>query len=311
MGRHGVAAFCPTLLSLDPSTLRAAVTRLGTWIHNTQHPRTGSALPLGIHLEGPYLSPEAKGAHPEGSLRPLDLKELESLRIASLDQIRILTLAPEGVAPPEREKLRHWARKHRIKLSMGHSRATSAQAREALTLGGFSGVTHAWNAMAFHHREPGLLGAALGRAQVSVEVIPDGWHVDPEVVRWVVELHEKHGPVCFVSDCVPASATEPGSGPYAFGPGLQVKLQDGASRLIDGTLAGGGSFLPQALASWVNAQHRLHGPWTQAQWRKEFRRRWTHVHEAPLKALGLPPALVRGRSKIRWGVREGQLTLLA
>src|SRR5206468_2971357 len=102
--------------------------------------------------------------------------------------LKIITLAPEVLARDELEELVAWARKRKVLLSIGHTRATEAQARQAFDLG-FGAVTHAWNAMTFHQREPGTLGAALGREDVSVELIVDQVHVSAKVVEWTRRLH--------------------------------------------------------------------------------------------------------------------------
>jgi N-acetylglucosamine-6-phosphate deacetylase len=210
------------------------------------------ALPLGLHLEGPFLSLQARGAHPSGAVRPLEKKELLELWEASRGTLKILTLAPEELTPSLMKWLVDWSRdRKKVILSAGHSRATTPQAQHAFD-SGFTAVTHAWNAMAFHQREPGILGAALGRKGVHVELIGDGVHVSPEVVRWTCQLHKE---ICWVSDCTPAAATKRGT-ESSFGPLRVRQTQDGASRLEDGSLAGGGQLLPEALRAWVESEVR-------------------------------------------------------
>ncbi len=253
----GLDGFCPTTLSTESGPLLSAVSRLGDWMADLPSGgRSEMALPLGIHLEGPFLNLSARGAHPPGAVRPFNPKELQALWDASRGHLKILTLAPEGLSPKVLQWLTHWSRdKKHVVLSAGHSRATTAQARQAFD-SGFTAVTHAWNAMAFHQREAGILGAALGRKGVHVELIGDGAHVSPEVVRWTCQLHRE---ICWVSDCTPAAATKLGT-EHRFGP-LPVRLSgDGASRLPDGSLAGGGKLLPEALREWVETE--LRRAWT-------------------------------------------------
>src|SRR5690606_13058107 len=145
-----------------------------------------------------------------------------------------------------------WAKKRKIRLSIGHTRCTEVEASEAFAKG-FTGVTHAWNAMAYHHREPGVLGAALsnasrsrGNRDVSIEVIPDEIHVHSTFIDWTLALHPEG--VFFVSDAAPAACTD-GARFYRFGD-LECRFQDGASRLSDGSLAGGGHLLTDSFCSW-------------------------------------------------------------
>ena len=248
----GLDGFCPTTLSERHTPLLETVTRLGAWIRSRSAESwapEGLARPLGIHLEGPYLSLESRGAHPPGAVRAFNPKELLELWDASQGTLKILTVAPEELSSKHLKWLTNWARdsKH-VVLSAGHSRATTDQAGRAFD-SGFSAVTHAWNALGFHQREPGVLGAAIGRKGVHLELIGDGVHVSPEVARWTCHLHEE---ICWVSDCAPAAATRRGQ-VSSFGP-LEVRLKDGASRLADGSLAGGGKLLLESVRDWVEQE---------------------------------------------------------
>src|SRR6185437_15636763 len=152
---------CATTLSTDPHELAQAVSRLGEWIHSERGSlsRGGSvrAMPLGIHLEGPFINSSCCGAHPPSSIRSLDLKELEALWKLSQGTLKILTIAPETLSSKALTRLVDWANHRGISLSLGHSKATEKQAKSAFE-SGFRGVTHAWNALAFHQRSPGALG---------------------------------------------------------------------------------------------------------------------------------------------------------
>jgi hypothetical protein len=276
--QRGLGGFCATTLSATKEDLHPAIEKLGNWIRRGKFP---GAWPLGLHLEGPFLSPSAAGAHPPGAIRPLRFEELERLWELSQGTLKILTIAPETLAPTMLPRLAAWARDRGVALSLGHSQATEEQAHAAFQAG-FRGVTHAWNAMRFHHRSPGPLGAALGLPGVYVELIVDGIHVAPSIARWVMRLHPR---TCLVSDCAPAAATDsgtagkanvpPGSATegivppksyragshagYPFGP-LRTWLKDGACRLADGSLAGGGLLLPEAYARWLTREAALPSP---------------------------------------------------
>jgi N-acetylglucosamine-6-phosphate deacetylase len=271
------------------------VSRLGAWIAaRRRSPMPKQAVPLGIHLEGPYLQPGACGAHPPRALRKPSLAELEELWLASHQQLRILTLAPELLGERARGKLCVWAQERGITLSLGHSHATEEQAKRAFDQG-FSGVTHAWNALAFHHRSPGALGAALGRRGIHVELILDRIHVAPAVARWTRALHGSG--VCYVSDCVPAAKSR---GWHRFGP-LRVQSRNGACRLKDGRLAGGAQLLPEAFCSWVEREARQNdlSP------TKLLRRELDSLTLSPLRAIGQSP---KGLPQVVWSVhRSGRV----
>lgn len=290
----GVAAFCPTTLSDTPEALLETVTRLGAWISHQNRSRLPKvpqqALPLGIHLEGPFIHPEAKGAHPAQVIRPATSEELELLWQASHKTLRIITLAPETLNLAECRKIIRWAQQRNITLSLGHSRATEEQAAQAFDLG-FKGVTHAWNALPYHHRSPGPLGAALGRKDVYVELIIDRLHVHPTLIRWTRNLHPTKK-ICFVSDCAPA--TETAGNWCSFGP-LQVRLHQGACRLENGALAGGGILLPSAYCRWLETESTLQ----KTSIKELFLKTIPSLTTAPLQALGLSPSLIK-RHRIHW-----------
>lgn len=276
---QGVAAFCPTTLSVPWPKLLEAVRRLGHWTAaRKKSPDPRAAMPLGIHLEGPYISPGACGAHPPEGIRKLKISELDTLWEASAKQLKILTLAPELSSRAELKQLVAWSKTRQVTLSLGHSRATQAQAKVAFDLG-FSSLTHAWNAVGFHQRSPGVMGAALGRKDVHLELILDQVHVSPTVMRWTRAIHGSG--ICFVSDCVPAAGTRDGE-TYSFGH-LKVRLEDGASRLPGGALAGGGQLLPQAFTRWVQNE-AAHSGISAA---RILRRELPGLNTMPLRSLGL------------------------
>jgi N-acetylglucosamine-6-phosphate deacetylase len=290
---RGIAAFCPTTLSVPWPKLVHAVRRIGQWIAQRRLERDPrGALPVGIHLEGPYISPAACGAHPHDCIRKLKLRELDELWEASSHQLKILTIAPETATPAELKKLVRWAKARAITLSLGHSRATEAQAKAAFDQG-FSSVTHAWNACHFHPRSPGVIGAALGRPDVHLELILDQVHVSPTVMRWTREQHG--GPIAYVSDCVPSAATS-GGGSYSFGH-LKIQLKDGAGRLSNGALAGGGTLLVDAFARWIEAEAARSGIPAAALLRDQL----PHLCQAPLRSIGLKPHAL-GLGRVEWQI---------
>lgn len=275
--KKGVAAFSATTLSASAKDLQSTVRRLGAWIRSDSAP---GARPLGIHLEGPFLNRDAAGAHSPGILRPLTLVELEKLWDASKQTLQILTLAPETLTPALQIQLARWAEERKIRLSIGHTRCTEAQAKSAFDAG-FSGVTHAWNALSYHHREPGVLGAAFGRKEIAVELILDEVHVASSFISWTLALHPDG--TFFVSDAAPAACTS-GKHFHAFGD-LECKLKNGACRLANGVLAGGGFLLPTAFADWVSRESKRKSV-SEEQLLKEHLHR---LNELPLKAVFFTP----------------------
>ena len=291
---RGIAGFCPTTLSTPWNDFLPVVRRLGQWIRSG---KAQGARPLGLHLEGPYLSSNACGAHPPEALRPFSLQEVETLWNESENTLKILTIAPELLSDEALKSLVKWAKPKKIHLSAGHSRATESQARAAFRAG-FRGVTHAWNAMGFHQREPGILGAALGDPDVFVEVIPDFAHVSPTVLNWTRSLHSN---CCLVSDCISAGATD-GQKTYRFGP-LQVQAKDGASRTADGHLAGGALLLPESLCQYLHHEARRMPQSVQ----KQFASMMDQSTKIPLKALQLAPGLIQSllKPQIDWKFHAG------
>lgn len=193
---------------------------------------------LGVHLEGPFINSQKKGAHPE-KMREATKEEIQKLH--QIVPIKIITIAPEI--------FKHFDLIHELKdqfiFQIGHTNSTYEEARKALNSGAKS-FTHLFNAMsAFHHREPGASGAALLHAEYA-EIIPDLLHVHPAAI----ELAMKNIPnIYFVSDST--SATGMPDGDYKLG-GQNVKKCQGGVRLSDGTLAGSSLTLDVALRNLVN-----------------------------------------------------------
>jgi len=159
-------------------------------------------------------------------------------------------------------------------------------------------VTHAWNALPFHHREPGPLGAALGNPDIHVELILDQIHVDPTLIRWTLALHPES--TCFVSDCVPAAATTPGTW-HSFG-SLQIRLHEGAGRLKEGHLAGGGLLLDQAYLKWLKSEAahlKTEGAPAKNLQQTLLKKTLPYLTTAPLKALRIPKNTLQKR-RLSW-----------
>jgi N-acetylglucosamine-6-phosphate deacetylase len=223
--RFGVAGFLPTIITSPPATARAAQAVLAGG------PPAGwrGARPLGLHLEGPYLNPGKKGAHNPAHLRAPSLTEVDGWSAET--GARLVTLAPElPGALPVIEALAGRG----VVVSAGHSLATFDEAAAGFAAGARY-ATHLFNAMpTLHHREPGLIAAALADPRVVAGLIPDGLHVHPALVALVWRLL---GParLNLVTDAMAAMGMPPGD--YLLGD-FRVAVDGAAARLADGTLAG-------------------------------------------------------------------------
>jgi N-acetylglucosamine-6-phosphate deacetylase len=236
--RYGVTAFMPTIVTSPPETSFTAQQVLAQGVPAGQD----GALPLGLHLEGPFLNPEKKGAHNPAYLR---LPAPEIVADWSPEQgVRLVTLAPE--LPGALEVVAALVARG-VVVSAGHSLASYAQARAAFEAGVTYG-THLFNTMPpLRHREPGLIGALLEESGVRVGLIPDGIHVHPAIVSlvWKATGPER---LTLVSDAIAAMGMPPGR--YQIGD-LQVVVDETISRLADGTLAGSILTLDAALRNLI------------------------------------------------------------
>lgn len=233
--RHGTTALLATTMTAPLDEVRAALLALAPLLHERP---PGSARVLGVHLEGPYISPDRLGAQPAFT-RPPALDEI--LALHALACIRLVTLAPEtegalGLIPALVDA--------GMRVQLGHSAASYEQALAALQQGA-QGFTHLFNAMSpLHHRAPGMAGAALAHAR-HAEIIPDLLHVHPGAIR--AALRAIPGLFC-VTDATAATGMPDGA--YRLGRQTVHKCLGGV-RLADGTLAGSTLTLDQALRNLV------------------------------------------------------------
>lgn len=239
LARRGVGAYCATTVTAPLDSLLRALSGLAKLIHA---PLDG-ARPVGIHLEGPFLSPHKRGAHAESQLQTPSIALFDRMWEASEGNIRILTIAPE--LPNAEETIAH-ATKLGVRVSLGHSNANGDAARAGIMAGAVS-ATHTFNAMrSFDHRDPGLLGEVLGNDRLFAEIICDGLHVDPTAVRifWKVKGQER---ALLVTDAM-AGAGMP-DGPYKLGD-MEVRVKNGRCIIGEDTLAGSTLTLDLALRNF-------------------------------------------------------------
>lgn len=221
----GTTSYLPTLISSPESLYQEALPALAAVIGG---PSSG-AEPLGVHLEGPFINLDRRGAHAAAHILPPDPGLLAHL--LDLGPVRMLTLAPELEGSSELMTL---ASRRGAVVSAGHSDAPFEVAYEALDAS-VAGVTHLFNAMsAMHHREPGLPGAAFAHPRVVCGLIADGLHVHPEMVALAFRML---GPdrVCLVTDAIAAAGM--GDGEYSLAT-RTVYLDGGVPTLGSGAIAG-------------------------------------------------------------------------
>ncbi|MEH2273049.1 MAG: N-acetylglucosamine-6-phosphate deacetylase [Nostoc sp.] len=224
----GVDGFLPTLVTTSVEKIQRSLAVIADIIPSQQ----AGAKILGVHLEGPFLNYQKRGAHPAEYLLPLTIDEVKRVLGDYAHIVKVITLAPEldptGEVIPYLHSLG-------ITVSLGHSQATSAQAQLAFELGARM-VTHAFNAMPpLHHREPGLLGAAITHSDVMCGFIADGEHVSPTMLQILLRASYQEKGLFFVSDALSPLGLPDGVYPWDS---RQIEVKNGTARLADGTLSG-------------------------------------------------------------------------
>lgn len=228
---QGVNGFCPTIVTTSIAKIQRSLTTIAEFIeHQSTHSATAKI--LGVHLEGPFLNYEKRGAHPQEHLLELTIDNLQKVIGKYHSIIKIITLAPELDSTGETIA---YLKSQGIIVSLGHSLATAAQGQKAFDLGA-SMVTHAFNAMpSLHHRQPGLLGAAITNSQVFCGLIADGNHVCPTMMQILLKASDCDRGIFLVSDALSPMGLADGVYPWDE---RTITITDGTARLDNGTLAG-------------------------------------------------------------------------
>ncbi|MGC9505221.1 N-acetylglucosamine-6-phosphate deacetylase [Baaleninema sp.] len=285
----GIDGYLPTLVTTSLDNIARSLSVLSEFIAS-QSPNSPSAQILGVHLEGPFLNRHKRGAHPEEFLLPLKTKNVKRLLGDFADIVKIVTLAPELEETGESIEL---LRNRGIVVSLGHSLATAAQANGAFEAGA-SMVTHAFNAMpGLHHREPGLLGAAMVRSGVRCGFIADGQHVCPTMLRVLLRAAEFDRGAFLVSDALAPLGLPDGRYPWDR---REIEVTDGTARLLEGTLAG-------------TTRSLLDGARNLLDWGIcDIEESIALATISPRQALDLPTSLVgsSGNLLLRWQFRNGR-----
>lgn len=251
---YGVTGFLPTTLSAPFKDLRDLLEIISNYkIFKSKAYKSrlinkniiDEAEILGIHLEGPWLNPNYKGAHKESCLLTPQKGEGRELFNSAQGELKLVTIAPEIVNGLEMIKE---LKELGVIVSIGHSDATYEEIRKAVEWG-VTNITHTYNAMSgFHHREPGVTGAALFTDRLQCELIADGLHVHPLAIKGLYKLKGSKN-IILVSDGIRAIGMPEGK--YNLG-GLEVMCENGAARLNDSTLAGSLLTLNKAVINMMN-----------------------------------------------------------
>lgn len=219
MSANGVTSWLPTTMTMDMNTIKSVV--------NGKISNSRGAEVLGYHLEGPYISAKYKGAQNEKYIIPPDIDEFEKL-----DNIKMVTVAPET------ENAFDFIKKCRAVVSIGHTDCDYDCAKKAMELGARC-LTHTFNAMPpIHHRNPGPIGAAFDE-NIYVQVICDGIHIHPSVIRLIYKLFGAKRMI-LISDSMRATGLSDGE--YEFG-GQTITVKDSVARTQSGAIAGSTSTL--------------------------------------------------------------------
>ena len=243
--RHGVTSFCATTMTLkEPALIRAA-----ECVRGFVRPEKGAKC-AGIHLEGPFISYSKRGAQNPDNLHAPDRDMFDRINEASGGVVRLITVAPEIDGALDFIRYASGV----CTVSLGHSAADYDQAMAGFDAGARH-ATHLFNGMEpFHHRKPGLVGAALA-AGAEAELICDGFHIHPAMINAVYKMFGEK--LVIISDSLRCAGMPDGE--YELG-GLPITMKDGLARLHDGTIAGSATNLLQELKNAAGERGvRRHG----------------------------------------------------
>lgn len=240
--RFGVTSFLATTVTLPMPETYA---RLKEMAEVLKAPPSGANC-LGIHLEGPHLSPKRTGMAKPNWTRPLTREEFDSLQEAAAGHIKMITFAPEE---GDSLKLIPYLLEQGVVASIGHSDAPYELVAEAVNLG-LGHATHTFNAMPpFHHREPGVIGAVLAFPEITAQLIADGHHVHPGAMRALLNAKGSER-VCLVSDSAPFAGLP--AGKYEW-EGYTVIIDGQTCRTPQGNLAGAYALLDTGFRTLIQS----------------------------------------------------------
>ena len=267
LAANGVTGFVATTVTAPKVKIEEALAQIG---QSKKRGVSGAEL-LGGYLEGPYFTARHKGAHPEHLLQELDVEELKHWISASGNSLISVALAPEKSGS---EQAIRFLKQQGIRVMLGHSDASCEQVLEAFS-NGAHGVVHCFNGMSgLHHREPGMVGAALSHPDCYNEIIADGHHVHPVAAGIAYRCCGER--LLPISDAMQATGMPEGH--YQLGE-LEVEMHQGVVRTQDGGLAGSTLTL-------------LHAVQNLSQWCGiAFEKAWLLASSTPARSLGIDDQL--------------------
>jgi N-acetylglucosamine-6-phosphate deacetylase len=250
LATHGVSGYFPTTVTASIEQTLSSLDRLATAIESAESGGTSDgtrAQPLGIHLEGPFISHVRRGVHPPAYLQRPSLELFDRFWQAARGSIRLMTIAPE--LEGAKEVIAEAA--HRgVCVSLGHTNADLESARAAVDTGARH-ATHSFNAMRpLDHREPGVIGELLTDARLSADIIADGIHVNPTIVDLFLKA-KGHDLAVLITDAI--SATGMPDGRYRLG-SMEVEVKDGRCT-AEGKLAGSVLTMDRAVRNVMQFAH--------------------------------------------------------
>lgn len=237
---NGVTSFLATTVTAGMDKIEKAVVNVAECIRRGAE----GAKILGSYIEGPYIAKEHKGAHPENLIREIHKSEIKALIEKSNNTIKVFTIAPEKQKSIEAVE---YLTEMGIKVSMGHTNATYDEAIKAVESGASIAV-HLFNGMSgLHHREAGVVGAALNDDRINVELICDCVHVAVPAMQIVTRCKDSKN-IILITDCMMAGGLQDGE--YMLGE-LKVFVNDNVARAESGSLAGSTLKLINAVRNMV------------------------------------------------------------
>ncbi|MBM4761397.1 N-acetylglucosamine-6-phosphate deacetylase [Bacillus sp. B15-48] len=241
--KEGTTSFLATTMTQSTTAIEKALINAGNYIKQQQLP--GKAEVLGVHLEGPFVNKVRAGAQPVDFIIDSSIEKFKKWNSLAKQSVKIVTLAPEQ---PGGLELVNYLIENDIIASIGHSDATYHEVVKAIEAGA-NHVTHLFNQMRpLHHRDPGVVGAAFLHDKLLAEIIADGIHVQPEMVKLAFQNKDEKG-LILITDSMRAKCLK--NGVYDLG-GQEVTVADGKALLEDGTLAGSILKLGHALKNMMN-----------------------------------------------------------
>ena len=288
--QQGIDGFLPTIVTTAVTNIQRSLATIAQFIA-TQDDTEHTAKILGVHLEGPFLNYQKRGAHPGQYLLPLTIENIDRVLGDYSQIVKTITLAPELDSSG---KTITYLRDKNIVVSLGHSLATANEAQLAF-IRGASMVTHAFNAMpSLHHRQPGLLGEAIVNSQVYCGLIADGNHVCPTMLKIMLKASDYDRGIFLVSDALSPIGLSDGVYPWDE---REITITKGTARLPDGTLSG------TTLPLLVGVENLV-------KWGCDIERAIAMATQSPRKAINLSGlAIGQPANLLRWHWDEARRKL--